>query len=753
MPPPAPNLFVSALACTDHAHASACRYQVEWSINPHMVRGAVDFPTAARQHAQFLAALEAAGAELTELPFVHGAFDSVFVKDPALLLERGDRRCAVLARPRYHERARERAARAERLRRHGYELIAADDGPPWEGGDLVMTPSRETLFLGHGFRSTCYAARWLERAADVSVCPVELIDPSLYHLDMALAMLPDGTAVACADAISPRSLHAIERAAGVTGVVTVGRDAALAFGLNWVAVGDAIVCGARVPSIEALVTARGFRYIVAPLDQFHLAGGSAACLVAVVHRGTHKLANARHDRRGTMDMYGPIFRSVLFPLWETHVRRRPVVERWHELERSQWRSRDELRAGQAAALAQLVQHAYDHVPFYRARIDAIGARPDELATPESLSWLPVVRRAELRDAGERWASTADPLPTIRKQTSGTSGEPLLFGYEPDSEHWRRAVKYRGYAWAGYRPGDRALHFWGAPEPTMPRWQTRMKIAIDRGMHRDVVIPCAVMNDARLLEVVHAIEHGRPDVIICYAQAGAELARFIVQHGLRTWPTIPVICGAERVLPRDRADLVAAFGPRVFDTYGCREVMMIGAECEAHDGLHVAVENLVVEVIVTEDGRERPAREGESGEVVITDLHNLAMPFIRYANGDIATVGSDRRCACGRNLPRIEAVQGRISETLRDANGAPVSGIAISFLVQDVSRAVRQFQAVQHRDRSLTLRLALAEPLAESALAEICANGARLLGGLDVDVAIVDELPRSSAGKHQLVIVE
>jgi phenylacetate-CoA ligase len=749
--PTAPSLFVSALACADHAHADACRYQVEWSINPHMVRGAVDFHAAVSQHARFVAALEASGAQVTRLPFVHGAFDSVFVKDPALLIERGERRCAVLARPRFHERARERAARAERLRRHGYDLIAADDGPPWEGGDLVMTPSRETLFLGHGFRSSHYAAHWLERAAELDVCPLELIDPHLYHLDMAFAMLPDGTAVVCADALAAGSMHAIERARGVTDVVAVRREDALAFGLNWVVVGDAIVCGARVPAIERIVTARGLRYIVAPLDQFHLAGGSAACLVAVVHRDARE--SAPQDRRGTMDMYGPIFRSVLFPLWETHVRQRPVVERWHELESSQWRSRDELRAGQTAALARLIRHAYDHVPFYRARIDAIGARPDELATPESLSWLPVVRRSELRDAGAKWESNADPLPTVRKQTSGTSGEPLIFGYEPDSEHWRRAVKYRGYAWAGYRPGDRALHFWGAPEPTEPPWQTRMKIALDRRMHRDIVIPCAVMTDEHLHEVVRTIERSKPDVLICYAQAGGELARFIVQHGLRTWPTIPVICGAERLLPRDRADLVAAFGPSVFDTYGCREVMMIGAECEAHDGLHIAMENLVVEVVVTEDGRERPAREGETGEVVITDLHNLAMPFIRYANGDVATVGSERRCACGRNLPRIEAVQGRISETLRDASGAPVSGIAISFLVQDVSRAVRQFQAVQHRDRSMTLRLALAEPLGESALAEICKNGARLLGGLDVDVAIVDELPRSPAGKHQLVIVE
>ena len=64
------------------------------------------------------------------------------------------------------------------------------------------------------------------------------------------------------------------------------------------------------------------------------------------------------------------------------------------------------------------------------------------------------------------------------------------------------------------------------------------------------------------------------MIVCYAQAGAELARYINRNGLRAWPTIPVICGAERVLPHDRADLEEAFGPAVFDTYGCREVMMI-----------------------------------------------------------------------------------------------------------------------------------------------------------------------------------
>ncbi len=170
-------------------------------------------------------------------------------------------------------------------------------------------------------------------------------------------------------------------------------------------------------------------------------------------------------------------------------------------------------------------------------------------------------------------------------------------------------------------------------------RTRAKIKLDHYLHRDIHIPCAIMTDAQLLHVVDVLTRTRPHVLVCYAQAGGELARFINRRNLRAWSTLPVICGAERLLPGDRADLEEAFGPTVFDTYGCREVMMIAAECEAHDGLHVSMENLVVEVVVTENGTQRPAREGETGEVVLTDLHNRAMPFIRYANGDTAIADS------------------------------------------------------------------------------------------------------------------
>jgi phenylacetate-CoA ligase len=453
-----------------------------------------------------------------------------------------------------------------------------------------------------------------------------------------------------------------------------------------------------------------------------------------------------------MDIYGSLFRSVLFPVWESHVRRRPVVERLQYLRRTQYLALDELRALQSRALGRLIEHAYAHVPGYRACFDALGLVPSDILTPEDLQKLPVLRRQELRALGQTRTSTAPPFPTVRKQTSGTTGEPLLFGFEPESEHWRRAVRYRGYEWAGYKPGDRALHFWGAPYPSKPPLSTRLKVAFDHRLRRELYMPCAVMTDAYLDEVVSVIRTKRPTALVCYSQAGGELARYISRKGLRTWSTIPTICGAERVTARDRADLEEAFGA-VFDVYGCREVMMIGGECVAHNGLHVSMENLIVEIVVTENGRQRLAREGETGEVVLTDLHNLAMPFIRYANGDIATAGATGRCSCGRTLPRIQSVQGRMSEMLRDGQGAAVSGIALSYAFYEVSSAVRQFQVVQHRDSSVTIRLVELEQLSRAALAKIRTTAARLLAGIDVRVEVVPALPRSPAGKHNLVVVE
>ncbi|HEX2879180.1 MAG TPA: hypothetical protein VHO25_06560, partial [Polyangiaceae bacterium] len=335
------------------------------------------------------------------------------------------------------------------------------------------------------------------------------------------------------------------------------------------------------------------------------------------------------------DAYGLLFQRLLYPSWESGIRQRPTLQYLRRLERTQWCSLDELLALQQAELEKLLAHAWRNVPDYRARLSNVGMEPGDLRSLQDLQRVPLLTREDAALSFEARKSTEPPLPKIDKSTSGTSGNPLTFAYDWGSEHWRQAIKLRGYAWAGYQPGDRSLHYWGAP-PTQHRpLGKRLKVALDHAVRREHYADCADRSEAALAKIVRLIQTHKPSVIVCYAQAGAALARHVNETRSRTWPDISVITAAERLFPSDRATLAEAFGPNIFETYGSREVMLIAAECEAHQGLHVSMENLIVELIVRDAQGERPAAPGELGEVAVTDLHNYGAPFVRYLTGDLA----------------------------------------------------------------------------------------------------------------------
>jgi phenylacetate-CoA ligase len=427
------------------------------------------------------------------------------------------------------------------------------------------------------------------------------------------------------------------------------------------------------------------------------------------------------------------------------------------LERTQWAGADELHTLQSGLLRRLVRHAYRHTAFYRDWFDVAGVSPEEIRGPADLARLPLLERTEARTGAAAREAAAPPRVAVRKATSGTTGEPMLIAYNAESRHWRDATRWRGYGWANYRIGMRAFHFWGfGAEPPRSRL-TRAKIALDHRLRRDHYVDCTPRGDGYLARVVDEIRAYRPDVIVTYSRAGAALAENVVRHGRRDWDTIPVLCGAERLWPHDRAILERAFGPAVFETYGSREFMLIGSECDRHSGLHTSMENLIVEVVVRQpDGTSRPARPGEVGEVVITDLHNLAAPFIRYVIGDLATAGEPGPCACGRSLSRIAAIEGRLTETLRDAAGTPVSGLVFNILFVSLAEHARQFQAVQHPDGAITLKVVpLRRGAALPAVVHDLTRGfaGRYIPGIAVTIQTVDDIPPTASGKRQVVIVE
>ena len=452
------------------------------------------------------------------------------------------------------------------------------------------------------------------------------------------------------------------------------------------------------------------------------------------------------------DPYGKALGRVLYPAWE-RLRGRPTFELIELLHRTERASLDELVAIRTGFLRRVVRHAYQNTAHYHRAFDAAGVHPDDITTVEHLVRLPALERSVAQSSVDertaRWPEVA-----VSKMTSGSTGQPLEVRFSAESRHWRDATRWRGFGWGGYRMGDKAMHLWGVPAIAPTRFQ-RAKTALDHKLRRDIYVNCMVRSPEHLLGMVHTIIRERPQVIMGYAQAIADLARFVNAAGLRTWGTIPVIYGAERLWPNDRADVEQAFGPAVFETYGCREFMLMGAECEEHDGLHESVENLIVEILVREpDGRLRPARPGEKGEVAVTDLHNLACPFIRYLTGDLAVARTPSVCGCGRTLPKFGPVDGRVTDTMHDAHGNPVEGILFNILFLAIADYTRQFQVVQRATGHLLLKLVPKGPTlpshAERVIREFVGQHVH---GVPLDIQIVPNIPLTAAGKLRRVVVE
>lgn len=288
-----PVFFMGSAQCElAHRHDERCTYRIAWSINPHMNPGlksdTVALASRARaQHAALKEALRDAGAEVFVLPFVQGAFDSVFVKDAAFLLSTSLCSLALLSNPLHPERRMEIAQRERELRRAGF-AVATLESLPIEGGDLVKDPAGDRVFVGYGPRSQPGCWRELQEECSVrsghsvDIVPLELRDPYLYHLDTALASLDGGWVLACREAFEPKSWSRLRTQVGAHRLLEIPRDEAVGFAANIIEIGDRVITGSPAPRTLQLLREIGKTPVYVPLDSFHLAGGSAACLVSRV---------------------------------------------------------------------------------------------------------------------------------------------------------------------------------------------------------------------------------------------------------------------------------------------------------------------------------------------------------------------------------------------------------------------------------------------------------------------------------------
>jgi phenylacetate-CoA ligase len=441
-----------------------------------------------------------------------------------------------------------------------------------------------------------------------------------------------------------------------------------------------------------------------------------------------------------------LYRHVVIPAYESVYQRRKTLRYWRELERSQWLGTEELEAGQFAALQRLLRHATEQCPYYRQQWQQAGLRVGDVQSPADFRRWPVLDKPQIREHRLAMRSERPSGRLISKTTGGSSGVPLTFDLDLGSHERRNAAMLRGYGWAGAALGTKQFYLWGVPLEQRPAWKV-WKDRLFNAIQRRHVVNSFALSEDTVPQILGELNRYRPDVIVAYTGPLYQFARSLAERNLRPYSPRSLIVGAEQLHGFQRELIESVFAAPVFETYGSREFMLIGAECPKHCGLHLTTEQLVVEIL-DDDGQPTP--DGEIGNVVITDLYNYGMPFIRYAIGDQAVAGF-ARCSCGRGMPLLRGVSGRRLDSLRTPDGRKVPGEFFPHLLKDFA-GIRQFQVVQPALDQLELRVVLAPTWTAAEQQKLLDQVTRMMGPhVVVQLQAVPAIELTRAGKHRVVV--
>ena len=422
----------------------------------------------------------------------------------------------------------------------------------------------------------------------------------------------------------------------------------------------------------------------------------------------------------------------------------------------QWEAPEAIERRTVARLRPLLDHADRHVPFYRDLFARVGLGAGDVQRIADLARLPVITKADLRDAFPARA-TAENIPESRRQpmmTSGSTGLPFQFFWDRAAVPAMGGTDWFWLGWAGTAPWHTRVvlaspaYFYERLTPRR-RWSA-LRNRLIFGEHIERLAADRTSADG-LRSLVTRIRRRGPYYIRAYPGALAKLAAQIEAEG-RPLAAAPctVISFAETLTPAAAAVIGRAFRAPISNYYSCWEVPQIAQGCpDAPQVLHVNAERVIARVI-RPDGSD--AAPGESGRVVVTDLANTVMPFINYATGDQAVAGEP--CSCGRGLPTLAGIEGRTSEVIRTPSGREISGVALGqFLafVAGIIPYVQEYQAVQGSVDAVALRVVPTALFDNGVRVTIERELGRFLGAdMTVTVEPVAEIPLEPSGKRLII---
>jgi len=343
---------------------------------------------------------------------------------------------------------------------------------------------------------------------------------------------------------------------------------------------------------------------------------------------------------------------------------------------------EKIRALQWSWLSKLLDHCFENVPYYRNLFKEMGVHRSDIRSFHDILNIPILDKNTVRENYRALrADNFHQFRTVEGHTSGTTGTPLTVYWDLDSNIVTGMGIWRHHSWAGYRLGNAFLDVrsrpWDIPqEYRWTPWCRGLEFNIDH------------VNDSNIERFAQYLREYKIKFWRGHAPGMCRLAHLLEDGGIDDVKPTFMIPQGVALHQYQREFLESWSNASVCDYYSMVERCVQICQCPA-GSYHITPEMGFVE-IMKEDGA--PAKPREEGRIIATGLHNFAFPLLRYDTGDLA-IPSDNRCQCGRTLPLIEKLMGRIDDYVTDAKGKEIWALHLPF---HYARGVKMAQIVQEK---------------------------------------------------------
>ncbi|HSE24457.1 MAG TPA: hypothetical protein VLB68_22505 [Pyrinomonadaceae bacterium] len=392
-------------------------------------------------------------------------------------------------------------------------------------------------------------------------------------------------------------------------------------------------------------------------------------------------------------------------------------------------------------LRSVVRRAAAEVPYYGGLLRSVGFDPASDFSFDDFAGLPVLERDEVRRAGKELISEKIPRELLVKDsTGGSTGTPTDVWLGPEEIGWRESGLEYPMQRIDVPTGVSTGFFWGHNLDPLNREGLRDRYH-DFEMNRRW-FDCFRLSPEVFESYHQQFQQWRPTCIVAYASALGHFANFILERGYKTeYPTRCFVTGAEKLLPAHRSAILDAFKRPVHERYGSRDVGLIGFQYHPEDNLDFEID--WANVLVQQETSEPVS------PILITKLHADGMPMLRYRIGDLARFPESSKPAHPALV--LHEIVGRTSARIWLPDGRWVMSEELPHLLKDYP--VKEFMCIQRADYTIQLRIVPRNGFSEENKKRILHTMGVNLPGLDVEIALVDEIPRTAANKWQPVVSE